>query len=275
MKLRVLVLSGCRDLRDFAGRKKLGLIPEDIRNRAYFNGRNVDLQAMHLRDSGDAAAVESVVHELVESLDGILILCETRLVESVGHLAASCFFCCFDEIDSPGQFGNLLGRALSRSMKNFEAFSRRFDDHKFQKIFILPSSNFSCPEFRDLKQSFSAGAIGVGFPERLEEALKAMRKRQRPKIQRSEASVYFVDDRDLFFEYGKERHARFSTGVPHGLLCAINGHFRFGRRFDTLRHFNVSREGKALTHAFTDCHGGLHAVVDKTHANVFPNDFVA
>jgi len=275
MKVRILVLTVCKDLCDFAGRKKLGLIPEDIRKRAYFAGRNVDLQAMHLQGSCYATDVEKVVHDLVASLDGILILCETRLAGSIGHLAGSCFLCSFDEIDSPSKFGNLLGRALSRSMKNFEVYCRRFDDHKFQKIFVLPANNFSSPEFAHLKESFGAGAIGTGFPERLDEALKAMRKCQRPKIQRPEERIYYVDDRNLFFEYGKERHARFATGIPHGMLCAINGYFRFGRRFDPLRHFNVSRQGVPLTHEFTDCHGDLRAVANVSHANVFPNDFVA
>lgn len=152
MKLRILVLSACKDLCHFAGRKKLGLIPEDIRKRACFEGRNVDLQAMHLQGSCYVTDVEKVVHELAARLDGILILCENRLTGSVGHLAGSCFLCSFDEIDSPSKFGNLLGRALSRSIKNFEAYSRRFDDHKFQKIFILPANNFSSSEFALLER---------------------------------------------------------------------------------------------------------------------------
>jgi hypothetical protein len=100
-----------------------------------------------------------------------------------------------------------------------------------------------------------------------------MRNRQRPKRESSYSTSYIVDDDQKHFEYGKERHAQPASGPPHQKLCALSGIFRFGKRYDSGRHFNVSLSSGLIGGSFDDCHDAAVGITARTHINMFPNDF--
>jgi hypothetical protein len=274
MRLRVLVLTTSRDLCDFAGRKKQGLIPKDIRERDYFASARIAVQAMRIDAVAAATEVGRLVQERSEDTDAVVVLFESSLAAGVDSLATSCFLWSFPLVSPSRDFGNHISRALSRCLRAFEVFSRRFDELQYQKMFLLPTRNFRAGEFEQLKACFTVREGDFNFSSELEQALSALRGRQKPKVQTTDRRVYYVDARNLFFEYGCERHGSFDTAEPHDWQCALNGCFRFGRRIERERHFNVTCETGDLSHDFVDCHDG-EISVRRSHANIFPNDFVS
>lgn len=56
----------------------------------------------------------------------------------------------------------------------------------------------------------------------------------------------------------------------------MSGLFRFGRRIDAQRHYNVSETEGDDTHVTGDvanCHGVIRKAPTDTHLNMFCNDF--
>ena len=117
---------------------------------------------------------------------------------------------------------------------------------------------------------------GEGYFENVNVKIEQLKRRQQPKKASSRPKKYLVDDAGKYFEYGFERHARVETVIPpHLIQCGLNSEYRFGRRFDRERHFNVSLgRDERLTFTFADCHGGAQPRSEVSHANIFPNDFV-
>jgi hypothetical protein len=118
---------------------------------------------------------------------------------------------------------------------------RYFEDEKYRKILLLPLRNFDASELDTLKSLFSPCVAVSGFQPQLEAALSELRKRQRPKTQRSSQATYLVDDQWRHFVYGKERYAQIETACPpHVPYCELAGKSRFGARYDERRHYNIS-----------------------------------
>ena len=81
----------------------------------------------------------------------------------------------------------------------------------------------------------------------------------------------------LHFSLGKENHARHGTKSPHNLLCDISAKYRFGCRIDEFTHFNVCYEKSSenrLTVNLENCHGEWKVYKNRTHLNIFSNDYI-
>ena len=105
---------------------------------------------------------------------------------------------------------------------------------------------------------------------------KTNRKLPKDRTGRKAAIKHIVDDNYHAYEYGKEEHARMATGSPHKTSCYISGRFRFGKRINSLRHYNVSSVDKnTISGNFHDCHHDNHEVRSVTHLNMFSNDYFA
>jgi len=100
--------------------------------------------------------------------------------------------------------------------------------------------------------------------------------RRGPKVRSKYPHRYFKDDSGHHFRYGFEEHSRFETGGDHGIVCHLNGLFRFGRRLEEQRHFNVTdgtSDDDRITAVFENCHSQSVNIADRTHVNMFSNDF--
>jgi hypothetical protein len=181
----------------------------------------------------------------------------------------------FDHTFEGKSIHNYLGMVLSKVVRAFAAYSVRFDDQKARKLLTLPLRNFRSSELRQLHSLFKNGVIpGGNFSNSLDEILKALRERQKPKVETNYRRTFVVDDLARYFEYGREIHAQLETGVPpHNYLCAVTGSYRFGKRYDSTRHFNVSLQEERISGTFADCHDVRADRSPCSHINMFPNDF--
>jgi hypothetical protein len=126
----------------------------------------------------------------------------------------------------------------------------------------------------DLVALFVAGINAATLAGALDLILERFRQRQRPKRGSTYRETYLVDNRLLHFNFGKERHSKAdSSRPPHAANCVSNAAFRFGRRYETDRHFNVSLDNAKIGGEFCDCHDVTVTVSPQTHLNMFPNDF--
>ena len=171
---------------------------------------------------------------------------------------------------------NFLGQKLPRAFKNFAFLLEQMGASDTEQLAILPVRNFVGNDLHELVRVCTEDTREPTFPDNVTKCLAELRARKRPRRKSNRPEVYIIDDKEKHFRFGPERHAKLGTGSPHTITCEINGNFRFGKRVDSQRHFNVSMGDGDKTHIsgdFHDCHGDQHPVSQTTHLNMFCNDF--
>ena len=117
------------------------------------------------------------------------------------------------------------------------------------------------------------------FNDEFEGCIRDIKRVHRKPMKRPQSKKrYFVDEKTLHFELGKELHARHETGNPHTKLCDLNARYRFGCAIDPIRHYNACNENSSsnlLNLNLFDCHKAIKNIVNKTHINIFSNDHIA
>jgi hypothetical protein len=269
MNSAIVVLTPDEKVSLTVGVRKTLLIPEDLRKKYS------QLSMRSYLISETTTIDELGIYFARQSGDGLIVLCDNRLGKFVKDLATPLFTVIFDNTLGGKSAQNYFGMILSKIIKLFANFVERFDNEKMRKLLILPLRNFSANDLRSLHDLFREGVTADGhFNNELDRLLKALRQRQRPKSETKYSRTYIVDDHERYFEYGKERHSQLETGVPpHKRMCAVAGVFRFGKRYDSGRHFNVSLQSERIKGTFVDCHGQSAQRGPTTHINMFPNDF--
>ncbi len=259
------------------------LIPDAIRRKTHnsIDGNRVTISCFLVKSHARAKDLIEFVDNLCDrNVSGIILAIDYRLVALV-ELLRSTFFVISYSQDGMINFGNFFGSIITRALRDYRILSHKFDDTKFRKLFTLPLRNFKAPELNKLVQVCAASNSGKGFADRLDAALRALRERQKPKRYEDNPShVYLVDDEGKHFQLGHERHARAETAIPpHNDLCRINNVFRFGHRFDSELHYNVSKDENSrqkslgMIGSYLNCHDSEIPGQGRTHLNMFPNDF--
>lgn len=275
MKTAILVVAANKDLNTFVGLKKDRALPAQIPSHRYFLEKTVSFEVKAFLFSGtkDESAFLTEVTKIYDVVDAIIVLLDKDVLYLDSMLGSSAFIRKFDSCS--GNIQNAFRRAVANAMKEFAIVSRLFDDIKFQKILLLPLRNFLADELVSLKYLVENG--GEDFSKRVDALIARLRKRQTPKKISRSCTIYYKDDRNFYFEYGHEKHARPDSKMPpHLINCMLTAKFRFGRRYDSHRHFNVSCERKeeVVRASFHDCHGQSCEVGGRSHVNLFPNDFL-
>lgn len=269
MSTSIVVLTQDETLSRLIGFKKTFFIPSDLRKRY----PQVSIVPYRANAETTIEALALYFSEL-ES-DGVILLCDNRLAHLVPMLGTPLFTVIFDHSLGGKPPHNYFGMILSKILKAFSAFEVRFNDQKMRKLLVLPLRNFVADELTQLHALFRNGVrVDGDFAPSIDRLLSELRNRQRPKVDKNYSKRYIVDDQIRYFEYGHEVHAQLESVVPpHSPLCSVNGAFRFGKRYDSRRHFNVSREGERLSGIFQDCHGADAELDQCSHVNMFANDF--
>ena len=143
-------------------------------------------------------------------------------------------------------------------------------------LLTLPIRNLDAPEVGAIATLCRQDILEPTFADALEANLKSLRGRIHPRPKSSYRTRYVVDHSKRYFHYGLERHAQFDTGGDHLPSCSLNGHFRFGRRIDAGRHYNVSEtdgDVTSISGVFSNCHDMKIEVTRHFHLNMFANDF--
>jgi hypothetical protein len=249
------------------------IIPKEWLTKGYFQERGASLTASAFVISENSQALYNEIVKLRQKADGIILIYQKETSPQVKFYARSCFV---RTLEKGGNFSNMLARNISITLREFAAFSKYFDAMKYQQLCLLPFDIFRAHEFNVLCNLLATG--DKHFISMLPNIFSEFKRRQQPKRTGRSPKIYYVDDTQLFFIYGPEKHSRVEVAEPpHSSYCALNSDFRYGRRYDPERHFNVSLETdkSVFTRNFTGCHGQAQGPAATTHFNIFPNGFVA
>lgn len=279
MRLLIIVATPDPDVERVILQRREGLVPAPARDQVsrFLHGARLSISCFLGQPSSTHESFVSHLKNLLTSeVQGVVIAIDRSISHLVGALQNVCFVFRYDsekEIKSPANF---FGAKFAAILANYVNFARRFDNAKDRKLLTLPLRNFDARELRDLRALCADPGGERRFAEDLDQQLKALRQRQKPKRYSDYEHVYIVDDQGKHFALGRERHARADTRQPpHNDICALGKDFRFGRRFDADAHFNVSmgREDQRMTGMYFDCHGDARSGERRTHLNMFANDF--
>lgn len=278
MRVFIGLLTPDESLRRHYGAGKDGVVHKDSIMRGHFSNRNVLM------------TLGSYVPEGAPSPDGLerWILSRTRNSETClllidpqwEHIAINARVASFSIILDlkliSSNYRNFFHKATSRLLRAFGPMAARFENSDDYELLGLPLRNFDGPELAEIARLCRDECLQPNFNNSVQEQLGLLHKRRRPRRRSKYNTVYTVDNRKRFFVYGKELHSHFGTGEPHKPFCELNGNFRFGKRIDTSRHYNVSEtenDKTTIAGEFSDCHNAVHTVGSCTHLNMFSNDF--
>lgn len=272
MKLFASLVSNDERLCAYFTDLKAKAFPPQALDRSVYKGKNVEVSTLGVARRLASDEIARNLLGVARGADCFMLLADRGCSDLLERVRSAPLVCEFDSSQikqSPRNFINALtGRAL-RSLAVVLAY-------KDEELTRLPLRNFTAPDLAELSQCCREHADADAFGEDFERLISQLKLRVRPRRQSSFSTKYAVDDEKKFFVYGKERHARFATNVPHSGYCELQGIFRFGSKVERERHFNVSTgEGDrtSIAGTFPDCHDQQHPVAKTTHLNMFCNDF--
>jgi len=274
MRTLIVVLTPDKRVSQTVGSRKTSLIPTAIRRKH----TSLFIASVHI--GSEAKGVDDVLclfRKMDGNITGVIVLCDNRLAEIGAAITTPFFTVWYDHAFEGKNINNYFGMVIGKVIRCFGALSNRFDDEKHRKLLILPLRNFRSGELNEIHLLFKGGVTPSGdFSTTLDKLLKRLRERQTPKVESPYKTTFIVDDKQRYYEYGNEKHAKPDTKIPpHVELCAVAAIYRFGRRYDSERHFNVSLQKGEISGSFGDCHNTPTDIAPRSHINMFPNDFMA
>ena len=225
---------------------------------------------------------ELFIMDKINGKDAFLLLVDREQAELVSRLRDSAFCHIFDCDFSCGKnTKNFLHQITGLIIRKFGMVLQKMEDATSVNLINLPLKNFAGNELVELSLLCRDGCNIQDFSDQIDCKINLLKKRRHP-IPRpgksKEKSIKIEDDNGYYFEYGHEKHARFETGSPHLISCYISGNYRFGKKIDELKHYNVTRkDSDKVSGDFLDCHGGncmINTSENVTHINMFSNDFM-
>lgn len=208
--------------------------------------------------------------------DGVVALYSRDATQHIADIRDGLFASEFDGREYIENRRNFLIRSFGRLIKNLLILRQAMSKKTTMEAAVLPSKNFQSEAFKSFLQHCQEQAQSRDFQNQVVPALTAVTKLRGPRRRSTYPTKYFRDDRALCFQYGHEMHSSFETGGAHSTSCSIRGLFRFGIPLEQQRHFNVVclDDKKAISGVFQICHDERLNIKDRTHLNMFSNDFV-
>jgi hypothetical protein len=274
MLIRIVFATSSPDRSKFVNVQKTRLLPDAFNARSY--PHKFSIGGIHYGEGDFVSRVATMARESEQCYDAIIALWEADPRARIDIFSSAFFNKTIKFSDRESESLNFFRSTLAKTIKEFVMFSRLFEDAKYMKCFLLPLSVFVANEMRDLEDLLGLGNREGIFGHNLNSTVEKIRRRQFPKPFSRYATTYLRDDADRWFEWGHEEHARVETTIPpHDLICRVNSRFRFGRRYDENRHFNVTVRGERdkISGSIVNCHREMTAVSSRSHLNVFPNGY--
>ncbi|MDR5762664.1 hypothetical protein [Caballeronia sp. LZ035] len=280
MKVLICLISSQKDINETVRRQREKLVPQDL-----FRGRSGPDFPIHFKlsvfdPSTPSLSFDKYLLSLIKGMEAIILLVERKHVHHVQHVSRAIFAAVFDTPDEKlRNFKNFFGSYFSPLFRNFFALRAMMRDAEKEQALMLPLRNFKAEELAEIIRLVSEESRSTAFAGDLEIRLSRLIKRRCKRARSAYPTKYFIDDKQMHFAYGNEHHALFDAAPPHTAACHVNGIFRFGRKIDKSRHFNVSfgdSDETTISGDFPDCHGGIKtipATARRSHANMFANDF--
>ncbi len=227
------------------------------------------------RSNPDQSLAEFLL-ETSEEADAMAVMVDVPLAGQARDLHPSMFIGRVDFTAYLLNVQNVLSGQASRLLRNLAFLLLDTEDATRFQAAVLPLRNFDAPELRALSALCRDGALGGDFGGQAKTLINGLVARRGPKRRSDYPHRYFRDDVRHSFRYGHEEHSRFETGGDHGITCHLNGLFRFGRRLEDQRHFNVTDgegDDDCISADFLNCHDDPVTIVERSHVNMFCNDF--
>lgn len=221
-------------------------------------------------------AVGLVDNRLTDSTyDGVVILYSRDASRHVDDMRDGIFAAEFEGYQYIEKRNNFLVRSFGRLVKNLFILMTTMSDKTRLEAAILPARNFDSHVFRAFLHLCQDEAGADDFQNRVVPALTAVTRLRGPRRRSTYPTKYFQDDRPVCFEYGHEKHSSFETGGGHMASCSIRGVFRLGVSLEQQRHFNVmsDMDKTPISAKYGICHGEDVTVAERSHLNMFSNDF--
>jgi hypothetical protein len=213
------------------------------------------------------------------NINGVIVLCEQPLEYLLNGVRDAVFCACVPSIPYVENVRNFLIGNFRQLLGNYGFLVELTSDSTKGQAASLPLRNFDANELRDLVNVCRTLSLERTFQNEIVPRFNSLVRRRGPKRRSKYPHVYFKDEDSWYFQYGHEHHARYETGEPHTDCCTVNGQFRFGWPLDQERHFNVSigdsDAKERVTCELPNCHGETVFTRDRTHINMFSNDFHA
>lgn len=253
------------------------MVHKDALSRGYWGRHGVGVVTNVYLPEGEPCAFDLArfVSERSEGADFCITLVDRRWEALVANYRTACFVVPFDMLPQNRNFQNFFQSLTTSSLRILGQVAAKFDKGRDAELLTLPLRNFHADELREIAGSVAGDVFVDGLADTIESHLSRLRKRVRPRRQSNRKTLYAVDDRKRFFSYGHERHAAVETGADHTSHCVLCAKFRFGRKIDAARHYNVSEtEGDrtSLNGEFANCHDVIRPEKRDTHLNMFAND---
>lgn len=276
MNVLVCLISSLGNVAEVVARQRERLIPQDLFKK---KGPDypVNFKVSVYNPNKESISFEKFLLREAKTSEAVILLVEEIHSCLVVPIENAVFAATFDVKDERvSNFKNFFGNYFSQLFRNFFVVKTLMDDAEKLQAMILPLRNFDAPALREMARLSRENSRCANFTLPLEVQLAEIVKLRVPRKKSKSPLKYFVDQKGKHFVYGYENHASIDTGKPHVAACEFNGHFRFGKRIDPRRHYNVSFGDGDTTHIsgdFPDCHGVVHTVPKKSHLNMFANDF--
>ena len=230
------------------------------------------------------------ISALIKDADGFIIFCDNGYYERINiNLGYSHLLSKLgnynEHLDESVKTKQFLEDNILIALKVFFWMKESFNNG-FGEILRLPVRNFNDNDFKKTCRRVSSilELSNNDIYKEMDEVSKALSmlkgKIRKPKKRPHTSKKFYVDERNFFFEYGKEDHARHETDPKkgHNVNCDISERFRFGIKIDETKHFNVCKDDKeksSIEGIFDGCHEHPITIKKTTHINMFSNDYIA
>jgi hypothetical protein len=278
MRLFVCLVTPDETLRRYFGRGKGGVVPVEAFQRGPL--ADVEPQVISAAWSPElpfsSTDLERFLIRQARNNDACILILDIAWEHYALNIVNSAFIVKFNAAGVAANPQNFFFGFLARLLRNFSQIFAKFRRGDDGKLLALPLRNFRADELIEIARLCREEPMSGNLSNDVERQLARLRTRVRPRRKSTYKTPYAVDDAARFFAYGHERHSQYATGIPHHPYCEVAALFRFGVRLDERRHYNVSEtEGDRtkIEGDFPDCHAQVHVVTDKTHLNMFANDY--
>ncbi|EJU7195639.1 hypothetical protein N5H80_000346 [Salmonella enterica] len=282
--ITLLILTKSRDLFNFidSGKK---IVPD-----SYLISKNEELSIKHLKiDSSSKATsdpfelAKNSFGDFYNKINWLIVLADSSIAQKLKKTYNHTIL-----ISELGEYSSLLGvphklrefledKILASLKKLFWLMS--LTNEGFTDILKLPKLNFQSRELNYVYDELAEGNSD-NYQKTKKYLVALKRKIKIPKTRPHSSKQFYVDERDFFFEAGKENHSAHETSYEkgHSIFCDLSVKFRFGIRLDAKKHFNVTIGDEYETSAYGDffgCHGQIQRLKKTSHANMFTNDYIS
>ena len=276
MRVVVVLVSSDQSACELFHKEKEALIPRSLRMHDRIRSVGFEFVTSVYNPASAKGQIQDHVLHVARNAEVVALLVDSTWEARIAPVARACFVGRVDFDPYATNYKNLIQATLTKLVKNLASLASHMSSAGSRNALLLPLRNFIAQELDALQELFHQRTLSSEFLPELEQLIAQLNDRKRPRRRSNSCATYFVDDQERLFDYGKEHHSSIATGAPHTSMCVLTGHFRFGARIPTDQHYNVTKEVGALTKisgAFTDCHDVINEVAERSHLNLFPNDY--